>query len=216
MTRIAREGFLMDGLPALENGLVRGVVSELPAPGAVFSAERRAAWFRLVDGVFDFVYLAGESPAEASEAVLMLEARPTGESGRGYSVPRNGQRERAALGKGLASTIPEPRAPLGPPPKEKPGAAFKMRKGEGRAVVSRESAKAPRGLLKSLIVEALRVSTPLTKVEIVHWIEKHRAKEVAHVLNVSSAVYQSLRKMVDAGELVDDVEGGKTVYLLPE
>lgn len=107
----------------------------------------------------------------------------------------------------VAARIPEPSSPLAVPEVSAPRVASRA---EGKE-------RAPRGVLKSVILEGLRSAPmPPTKKELCNWIEKKRAKEVSHVMNLGQAVYQSLRKMWDAGEIEERTDGDRTVYRLPD
>ena len=55
-------------------------------------------------------------------------------------------------------------------------------------------------------------SAGLSKKEVVSWLRKNKASDIAHLMNVDTSVYQCLKKLEDTGEFSSDVRDGVTIW----
>jgi hypothetical protein len=173
----------------MDRELMETILSRLPAPCDPMTEKRRAAWCRLIQAVLDFCYCDVDAPPGP---VLRIEALPA-----------------SAEAEPTRPAVRAPSSPLGPPPPPAvspryvvPSKTSKPAKGTGK-----------RGVLKELILKALATGGgPMTKREVCAWLEKKHSGDLSHVLNLSSSVYQALKKMELAHEIQDGERDGHTVW----
>ena len=168
----------------MDRELMETILSRLPAPCAPMTERRKAAWIRLVQAVLDFCYCDEE---QSDAPVALLEARVLEERDGEIRLPRNIQAERAAEVAPRRTNY------------------FQAKKNPGKS---------------SPLVSAVRQAfssnreKSLSKKEVVAWLEKHRTKDLAHLVNVATSVYQCVKKLEDRRELESDVRDGVTVWRL--
>lgn len=177
---------------AMESSLVKGMVEQLPAPGSVFSQEKRGAWLDLMGRLLDLVYTDGPvSVAEPSGKVTEL-------------VPE------VMEGRVMTRALPAP-TDFGDRLQKKKGPKPRVLRPASPGLAA---GRKP-GVLVGIVKEALAATgAPMSVKSITHWAKKKRAADVAKYPNLHGNVYQAVIGMVKRRELDDDVEDGVTVYFL--
>ena len=98
--------------PARANSIINALIEQLPAPGAAFGGEERAAWLHMMETAFTLVYGAATVAAAARPATIVASAPRAAAAPARRAIPARRPAKKAGV-----SSKAKPKAKLNTEPK---------------------------------------------------------------------------------------------------